>query len=234
MKTYSTTQITVAAALTLLSAGSSFGAALSPVADTYVQNGSTANNSAGLSLLVKNQNNQLNDRVTFLRFDGSGLTEGDAISASLTLKITSFSTPTALTFQLFGIADGAANEAFDATTLTFANSGYTDQSVDNNVNDSLFAGAAPLATASILSTTPIGSEVTFSGAGLLNFLNDNNNAHLTFVVTTATIADSVFFAFGSSENSGNQPVLNVTVPEPTTGALLALGGIALALRRRLS
>jgi hypothetical protein len=224
----------------LLTSGHSVRAdSLTPLADTWLQNGSTANNSADANLRVKNQNNQLNDRVTFLRFDGSGLTGGNVSVASLFLTVSAFSTPTAMTFQLFGIVDGGGNEAFDATTLTFANSGYTDQSVDNNVNDSLFSGGAPLATATLLGTDPAGTVLTFSGSSLVNFLNANQNSDIAFVLTTSTLADSVFVTFGSMENAtaGYQPTLTystTSVPEPSTLSFALASGLGLLLvcRRR--
>jgi hypothetical protein len=219
----------------LLLAGSSSALTLTPVADTYVQISSTANNSAATQMLVKNQNNNANERISFLRFDGSGLTGGNVDTAALDLKIVSFSNKANMTLQLFGILDGGFNETFDATTLTYTNSSYTTAAEpDNNVIDGLLHGGAPLATFSLLNTAVIGDLVSFSGAGLVDFLNANSNADVAFIITTATINDQVFLGLGTSENAGNVPQLNYTVvPEPTSMTLAFLGGLGLfALRRR--
>jgi hypothetical protein len=214
---------------------SSHAISLSPLADTYVQISSTANNSVATQMLVKNQNNNANERISFLRFDGSSLTSGAVDTASLDLKIFSFSNKANMTLQLFGIADGAFNEAFDASTLTYTNSGYTTVAEpDNNVIDGLFSGGAPLATFALLNTANVGDLISFSGAGLVSFLNANSNADIAFVITTATINDQVFLGLGTTENSGNVPALNYTVvPEPSSMALATMGGLGLfALRRR--
>jgi hypothetical protein len=219
----------------LLLAGSSSALTLTPVADTYVQINSTANNSAATQMLVKNQNNNQNERISFLRFDGAGLTGGDVDTASLDLKIVSFSNKANMTLQLFGIIDGGFNEAFDATTLTYTNSGYTTAAEpDNNVIDGLLFDGAPLATFSLLNTANIGDAISFSSASLVSFLNANSNADIAFLITTSTLHDQVLLGLGTSENAGNGPQLNYTVvPEPSSMTLAFLGGLGLfALRRR--
>jgi len=165
------TTLTAGIVAGLALAPSSHALTLNPLADTYVQIGSTANNSAATQMLVKNQNNNANERISFLRFDGSGLTSGNVDTASLDLKIFSFSNKANMTLQLFGISDGAFNEAFDATTITYTNSGYTTVAEpDNNVIDGLFFGAAPLATFSLLNTANVGDTISFSSAGLVGFM----------------------------------------------------------------
>jgi hypothetical protein len=178
----------------------------------------------------------VNDRVTFIRFDGAAIT-GPVSSASLSVVVSAFSSPTNMTLQLFGIPDGAANENFNATTLTFANSGYTDQSADNNVNDALFQGGTPLATAALLATDPVGTVLTFSSPDLVNFLNANTVANLpvAFALTTSTIADSVFLSVASVDNAtaASRPALNFElVPEPASWALAGLASLAALVRRR--
>ncbi len=219
----------------LLLGASSQAVSLNPVADTYVQISSSANNSAATQMLVKNQGNNVNERVSFLRFDGTGIGGGSVDTASLTLKIVSFSNKANMTLQLFGISNGAFNESFDAPTLTYTNSGYTAATEpDNNVIDSLLEGGAPLVTFSLSSAALVGDAVTFSSAGLLDFLNANNNADIAFLITTSTVHDQVFLGLGTLENAGNSAVLSYTtaVPEPSSMALVAIGGLGLLTMRR--
>jgi hypothetical protein len=238
VKSFVSPTVMVAGAIaggTLLLTGSASALTLTPLADTYVQINSTANNSAATQMLVKNQNNNANERISFLRFDGSGLTGGDVDTATLDLKIVSFSNKANMTLQLFGILDGGFNEAFDAATLTYTNSGYTTAAEpDNNVIDGLLSGGAPLATFSLLNAANVGDAISFSGAGLVNFLNANSNADIAFIITTSTLNDQVFLGLGTSENAGNVPQLNYTVvPEPASMTLAFLGGLGLfAMRRR--
>ena len=212
---------------------------LNPTADTYVQSLVTTDQSANTVLLVKNQFGlpNANNRVTFLRFDGTGIGGANVVSASsLSFTIASFGTPVNMTLQLFGIPDAAANEQFAASTITFANSGYTDGSADNNINDTLLG--SPLATFALPNTAAVGSQISFSGAGLDAFLNANANSDVAFILTTSTQNSSVFLALASSENTTYAaPALSYSitpVPEPSAVSLALLGGFGLfaALRRR--
>jgi hypothetical protein len=233
--------LAIAAAGTLLLNTASVCVAdtLNPLADTYVQSLVTTDFSAGTQLLVKNQfgGSNPNNRITFLRFDGTGLGGANAVSgAALNFTISSFSTPVNMTLQLFGIPDGAANENFDASTITYANSGYTDGSADNNVNDTLLG--SPLATFALPNTATAGTQISFSGAGLDAFLSANANSDVAFLLTTTTQNSSVFLGFASSENTTYAvPTLTYSVtpvPEPSGFSLALIGGLGLlaASRRR--
>ena len=230
-----------------------FAATFGVTADTFVQRGSTTNNSTGAALIAKNANNPAdssNDRVTFLRFDTTGLTT-PVTAASLSLAIHNNAIPAGFQVQLFGIPDAAANETFDASTLTFANSGYTTtstgDSTDNNVLDAsltllgtyTFDQAIAQGTAG---TSP--GTMTFYDAGgaLTSFLNADTNHVATFLLTTPTHNDSNTVAFWSRDNTTSQDIPTlatnadaVPVPEPAAAALLAFPFLAAtALRRRRS
>jgi hypothetical protein len=218
----------------LCSVTTSLALNLNPLADTYVQISSSADNSAATQMLVKNQGNNANERISFLRFDGTGIGGGMVDTASLSLRIVSFANKANMTLQLFGIPEGAFNEAFTAGSLTYTNSGYTTATEpDNNVVDALLYGGVPLATFALVNTANVGDTINFSGAGLVSFLNANNNGHLSFVITTSTIHDQVFLGLGTAEYSGNAPVLEYAlVPEPSSLTLAVLGGFGLALWRQ--
>jgi hypothetical protein len=201
-----------AAVVALASSVASFGATLLPVADTFIRNDGTGGPTS--DLVVKRQSSSTNNRVAFVRFSGTGV-GGNVASASLHFRVVQHTGQVASqTLQLFGIANNATNEAFNAATLTWSNSGYTNAADSNNVNDALFHGGAPLATATLLSSHGSGSVITFSSAALTAFLNANNNANLTFVLTSATSSTSAFVVFGSMENASFAPVLTIPAGPP--------------------
>jgi hypothetical protein len=227
-------------------------ATLGVAADTYVMRNSTTDNSAAAPLIVKNGNNppdNSTDRVTFLRFDTTGLTPVTA--ASLTLAIHNNAVPAGFQVQLYGIPDGAANENFDASTLTFANSGYTTTSTadltDNNVLDAsltllgtyTFDQAIAQGTAG---TSPGAMTFYDAGGALTSFLNADTNHVAAFLLATPTHNDSNTVAFWSRDNTTSQPIPTlatnadaVVVPEPAAAALLLVplaAASALSRRRR--
>jgi hypothetical protein len=244
-----TTARTVGALCALLTSSSAYAATLGVAADTYVMRNSTTDNSSAAPLIVKNANNppdSNNDRVTFLRFDTTGL--APVTAASLSLAIHNNAVPAGFQVQLYGIPDGASNENFDASTLTFANNGYTAtstaDSTDNNVLDAsltllgtyTFDQAIAQGTAG---TSP--GNMTFSDAGgaLTSFLNANTNNVATFLLTTPTHNDSNTIAFWSRDNTTSQAIPTlatdadaVPVPEPASAALVAFPVLAAAVLRR--
>jgi hypothetical protein len=84
---------------------------------------------------------------------------------------------------------------------------------------------------------------TTGTTGTLDFTmtNQGNGATNSVSLTTTLDSNDVYFAFGSAPSSGtitsdsyfdNINITGTAVPEPTTTALLGLGGFALILRRR--
>ncbi|MDB5325672.1 MAG: hypothetical protein JWM57_1241 [Phycisphaerales bacterium] len=210
-------------------------------ADTFVTRNSVASAATDGNLAVVNRaatdNNA--DRVPFLRFDTSGALSGGPLTvASLRLTLGANASPAGLVVQIYGIPDAALNENFDATTITFANSGYTtgsgsviaNDATDNSVLDSSLTLLGTLAAPTINTT------YTFSSADLLTFLNADTNGIASFVLATTVItaggtSTPVFASSDSVAFTADQlPALIVDVPEPT--AVAALGAIACGLTSR--
>lgn len=210
-------------------------------ADTFVTRNSVANASADSNLAVVNRaaadNNA--DRVSFVRFDSTGLTPANVTAATLRLTLGANASPAGLVLQIFGIPDAATNENFDASTVTFANSGYTtgtgspiaNDATDNTVLDSVLTLLGTIATPTISTT------YTFSSPELLSFLQADTNGIASFVLTTTTITSggtsTPVFVSTEGGTADTAPALLVqSIPEPTALAIFGLGGCAAVARRR--
>lgn len=212
-------------------------------ADTFVQRNNAASLATDPSLAVVNRaaSDNNSDRVSFVRFDTSGLTPADLTAASLRLTLGANAVPTNFVVQVFGIPDLATNENFDPTTLTFANSGYTtgsstsiaNDSTDNSVLDSSLTLLGSFAAPTINTT------YTFTSDDLLAFLQADTNGTAAFVLTTLTItaggtSTPVFLSSDNpSATADTVPALITTsVPEPKSAVTGAFGVTSSLLSRR--
>jgi hypothetical protein len=244
----------LAGATASLLATSTYAAVIPVAADTYLQRspdtaGANINN---VALITKNVDaataGSANDRISFLRFNTTGVPPVTA--ASLTLAVHNNAVPAGFQVQLYGIPDGGNNENFNESTVTFANNGYTTNSANNDATDNNVVDAAltllgtytfPTAiTQGAAGTSP--GTITFSDAGgaLTSFLNADTNGLATFILTTPTINGTNTVAFYSRDNTTSQAVPTlatnadaIAVPEPTAAAIVTLlAATGLGRRRR--
>jgi hypothetical protein len=208
---------------------------LSPHADTYLRDATVRG-----ALGFMDVRGAALDFRGYLRFDLSAIPSGATInSATLTLnQVPGASRNDAIVsgrIALYGLNNVAGNtpqnwdEAIfepslkgteDVTTLA----GVTD--LDDNVAGitETFAGAAP------------DIVVTISGAPLVSFLQSRlgDGGLSTFILSNDDATDRGF-GFGTKENATPAEASTLTidyVPEPTSGALLAMSALAVVLRRR--
>jgi len=211
-------------------------------ADAYIEsrydNPATENQNFGSSttLELKNNGNPASSwlyRKSYLRFDTSALGGHQTLDA--TLKLTPYGTDSSSqTFNLFGLLDGDAGESWAETGITWNNAPAND-TADNDIDLSRATLLAQFAGGASGATIELGSSA------LLDFINADTDGLITLIVTRETYDPS----FGGSQHRfrsreyGDSDdlfaptlILVNNIPEPTSLALLALGGLAARLRRR--
>ena len=77
------------------------------------------------------------------------------------------------------------------------------------------------------------SDDNTNGAGDI-FIDANLGGYVLGTFTADATTQDIYGFAGGSQNIGYLNALVLTVPEPSSSALLGLGGLALALRRRRS
>jgi hypothetical protein len=264
-----------AAAALSLSTGLAWGgtaraAALTATADAFVQRGAATGASGDPSSTNFGTDTQINVKIAtsatsattrkgFVRFDLSPVSPAtgastDFTAAALRLGVTTFSggTATSATFNVFGLNDGQASEAFTEGTgqtsvtgatppnpIVYANAPGMDDSSDG-VNNTLFAnGGAPLATFTV-TTSDVGGYVSVSSQALADFLNADTNNVATLVLTRRSTGDtnadnllnSLFASRQHATLSGPTLLTNESVPEPGGLGLAAFVATTATLRRR--
>ncbi len=173
---------------------------LTAEADSYVQGGTNASNNHGTltTLETKEDSNASLDRETFIRWDLGGIT-GNIVQAKVRLAVTA-------TGQLGNenSASFVSDDAWDETTLTFAN---------KPASDKLFAQWLPVTgQAAEFIVTPQAAE-TLLGNGKLSLRilsTDNHGAN-----------GNVTYASRENSTLPNRPQLVLTIENPPTAAIKA-------------
>ena len=218
-------------------------ALLNPDADSFVDRGSgTSNFGSAQFMRVKNDSGTF-VRKAYVRYDLSGLafdhtTDLDAASLSMTFydgNAGNGGTTIDWTFQVYGLNDGDAGEGWGEGTINWNNAPQNDTSNGNGV----LAGATSLGTFNFVGRTQVVDFTGTGGTAVRDFVAGSSSDDLvTFIVVRDTpqpdAGNSYIHYLGTKENAGQPNVtLNLTqVPEPSTLALLGLGGLLIAHRRR--
>jgi hypothetical protein len=173
---------------------------------------------------------QSNARIGYLKFN---LSSFGSITDPVTFTATTNAAATAdFTLQLYGLLSGDPT-GFNWTEDTIT---YNNRPAFNNTSGVLIDTAiAPRLATNQTVTIPTGSAAgtaaSFTFSGLENLRQSDNTATLILIVS-AQSSNTPSLGINSSEAASGQPTLDVTVPEPATIGLLAIGGVATLARRR--
>jgi hypothetical protein len=154
-----------------------------------------------------------NPYKTYLRFDLGSVT-ANVSSAQLELTANAYGAFSNGLF-LYGLEDGAAGDGDPAAT----NPGWTEAGLnfnnapanDASSNTGFTSDAVLLATVDYVG---IGKVQTFSSPALINFINNDTNGLVTFMLSATTHA-RFYSKEGTSTVANDIPALRLTlVPEP--------------------
>lgn len=138
------------------------------------------------------------------------------------------------TIDVFGVVDGAANETWNPTTLTYNNAPWLN--APNGNIDRGYIAEKVVSLGSISYTAGATGLLNFSSAGLIDFLNADTTGSATLFMEAqvAATGQDFYLQFVSESGTGVKPSLVVeTIPEPSTLGMVGLVFTALFGIRRL-
>ncbi|MEM6504578.1 MAG: DNRLRE domain-containing protein [Planctomycetota bacterium] len=192
--------------------------------DAHIRNGSNANTNYGNDpiLQLKPGSNSF-FRTIYLDFDVSSVALSSVISAELDLDIESVSGGADLSYKVFGFT----SPAWDESTITWNNAPFASTSATATFGTDLGGGTIVFAS---------DDNLTFSSTELTDFVKSSSGT-VSLIIHPTDMDGNVNLNFHSSEllngdPNPNAPTLTLTVPEPGSLALLGLGGLLIARRRR--
>jgi|GEM_PF-502059 len=188
---------------------------ISPVADTYTRKDSATSNFGSENGVwtkkASTSSSDNGDRNGYLRFAATPFTDSSTWveQASLTLKATNRpgNGTTYFSFDLYGMPDGHPDESFGETTLTFSNAANSSTNLPGSFTTN---GLVYLGSVKALSTN-VPQTVTWNGHALRDFIRDNRNSDLSFILVRSNAhADASSFASRENTNPALQPILTFT------------------------
>ena len=211
-----------------------------PTADSYVRNAgiasATTTNFGTDAIFVANNANGI--RLSFLRFDLSGITEPVSnLKLDLTINLASVQE-----YNVYGLTTG---ENWTETGITWNNApaviaSYvtTTGSLANYLKTADLFGSGTILATFTSGPAAGGADTAFnvSSGSVFNFMNADADKVLTFVIAETDPTDAGGVGWNSRDAATGKPTLTVTtVPEPSSLACVALGAFLLGggrFRRR--
>lgn len=180
------------------------------------------------------------NRKGYIRFDISALGSSSIAGATLSLTIGNGvegdpgdPVTGVQLFSIYGLNDVDSGENWVESALTWNNAPANDTSSGSSV----LSNTSLLGQFSFTGTGNTGSFAQLSGGNLVNFLSDDTNSLVTFILVRETFDPNYhgwIHNFASKENlTLSPPSLTITqVPEPSSVVLLGLGIAALVYRTK--
>jgi len=171
-------------------------------------------------------------RKSYMRFDLSTLLV-PVVDAELQVTINQgFTILVPATFQVYGLIDNAVNENWlegAGTGQVVAGITWNNAPANNTASPNGFlAGAVFLGETTYSGSFFDGQTLSFSYASIANFINADTNDLVTFMLASKNINPTNNYTFGSGEGGDvAKPTLILSVPEPSSLALLGFGLIGL-------
>ena len=186
-------------ATTMASTGPTTTVVVGPSADTFVNDGSSANTNFGTnaSLLIKNAGTANYDRVTYLKFDLTKVT-GTISAAKLALTLNAVYAPSGVTsmpVQAFGVAD---------TTWTESGMTWNTAVASDNLTNSITS------TGTYINSTVVPTTLGTYSWDLSSYLADKAGKIVTIQLMDDKY-DGTVLLFNSKEAASNPPALTLTV-----------------------
>ena len=226
MKTYTKTLLaTLGTALTLSAVPASAATVLTSSGDTYIRSNQATTNFGSDAFMVANDNNSF-VRMAVFSFDLSSVAVGSLTSAKLELDDVIGNA--SQTYEIWGLLD--AHETFNESTLTWNSAGFVDGTDNTTVDASKAYGGALLGTFSNSQNT-VNTAFDVTSGNFLDFLNASGDNDVTFVIVDPNNGTGGS-GWATKEATGDLVPTLTVVPEPGSLALLGLGGLLIARRRR--
>ena len=172
------------------------------------------------------------NNLSLFGFDTTGVDLTQAASATVNISFLSGANYVGDTLRLYILADNGGTDSFDETTLTF-NSAIADFGI---VRGNALTGQRVPGEFMEVTAGAVGSTLSFnlSAAALTSLQGSGGNNFVTFVAESRVQDNNPIWQLASKEEGVLAPAsLEITlVPEPSSSALLGLGGLALIMRRR--
>ena len=224
---------------------------LTPTADSYVNNASVnQNNGATTSFIANNTGGATNGvRVSFLRFDLSGIDPRTIENVKLDLMVT---TAAEKGYNVYALT-GAASESWDERTLNWSNAPAVVNSFTTKPAklvqylDTTRLHNSGAVLANFTSRLTPGAETVFdvTEGELIDFIKTGSDKTVTFVIAKQDDATGNGTAWSSREAATGKPRLTITTkaPEPMSyaligacvfGVVVATAGTVVLVRRRRS